>query len=88
MNFNQQSMAQGDHKQQNVPYCSSDFGYGSMSTLNQSTIDLATSMSTFSELGSLMTLKGPDNSIFEEPQVLVNLYIYQSLIYMYKDFSI
>ena len=79
MNFNQQSMAQGDHKQQNVPYCSSDLGYGSMSTLNQS---------AFSELGSLMTLQGPDNSTFEEPQVLVNLYIYQSLIYMYKDFSI
>ena len=79
MNFNQQNMAQSDHKQQNVPYCSSDLGYGSMSTLNQS---------TFSELGSLMTLQGPDNSTFEEPQVLVNLYIYQSLIYMYKDFSI
>ena len=75
MNFNQQNMAQSDHKQQNVPYCSSDLGYGSLSTLNQSTIDLATSMSTLSELGSLMTLHGPDNFTFEEPQASVNLHI-------------
>ena len=74
-------MAQAGHKHQNAPYCSSDYGYGSMSTLDQSTLDLTTSMSACSEYGSLMTLNQPDNSTFEslkQPQVMVNFYISKS----------
>ena len=78
IHFNQQNMAQAGHKHQNGPYCSSDYGYGSMSTLDQSTLDLTTSMSACSEFGSLMTLNQPEKSPFEslkEPQVMVNSYI-------------
>ena len=81
MHFNQQNMAQAGHKHQNGPYCSSDYGYGSMSTLDQSTLDLTTSMSACSEYGSLMTLNQPEKPPFQslkEPQVMVNSFISKS----------
>jgi hypothetical protein len=76
MYLNQLNMAQVGNKHQNSLYSTSD--YGSMSTLDQSTLDLTTSMSACSEYGSLMTLNHPENSPFEsikKPQVMVNSFI-------------
>ena len=76
MYLNQINMAQAGNKHQNSLYSTSD--YGSMSTLDQSTLDLTTSMSACSEYGSLMTLNQPEKSPFEsikKPQVMVNSYI-------------
>ena len=81
MNFNKQNMAHLGHHHQNVPYSSSD--YGSMSTLYQSTSDLATSLSACSEYGSLMTLHQPEAFALEtpkEPPFMVTFY--QSIIYL------
>ena len=75
MYLNQLNMAQAGNKHQNSLYSTSD--YGSMSTLDQSTLDLTTSMSACSEYGSLMTLNQPEKSPFEsskKPQVMVNSY--------------
>ena len=79
MYLNQLNMAQAGNKHQNSLYSTSD--YGSMSTLNQSTLDESTSISACSEYGSLMTLNQPEKSPFEflkEPQVMVNSFISKS----------
>ena len=75
MYLNQLNMAQAGNKHQNSLDSTSD--YGSMSTLDQSTLDLTTSMSACNEYGSLMTLNQPEKSPFEsskKPQVMVNSY--------------
>ena len=81
MNFNKQNRAHLGHHHQNMPYTTSD--YGSMSTLYQSTSDLATNLSAFSEYGSMMTLHQPEALALKTPKEPPSMVtFYQSIIYL------